>query len=100
LHIAFALDNVAQMDANADVELLGTLFVGVIRAQLGLHDLCPLHRMHDGRKLHEEAIAGGLNDVAMMGSHRLPDDLGMEVEQAQHAGFIGAHLTAEADRCQ
>ena len=35
--------------------------------------------------------------VAVMRVDSLLDELVMDVEQPQHAGFVGAHLAAEAD---
>ncbi|HJY81106.1 MAG TPA: hypothetical protein VKK81_08490 [Candidatus Binatia bacterium] len=68
------------MDANTDVNLLGGLFVEVVGVKLGLDLLGTAHGIDDGRELDEEAIPGGLNEVAMMLRHYLLDDLVMDVQ--------------------
>ena len=45
---------------------------------------------------YEKTIASGLNNMPVMLSDCLLDDLVMDLQQPQHAGFIGAHLAAEA----
>ena len=68
-----------------------------MRTELGLNLLGALHGMDDGGKVHQEGITDGFDDVAVMLSHGLLDDLVMDVQQPQHAGFIRAHLAAKAD---
>ena len=86
-----------RVNADADVNLLGCLFLGVVSAELGLNLLGALHGMDDGGKVHQEGIADGFDDRAVMRSHRLLDELIMDVQQPQRAGFIAAHLAAKAD---
>jgi hypothetical protein len=73
------LYDVAQVDADAEVKLFGGRFVSIVGAKPGLDLLGTAHGIDDGRELDEEAIAGGLNDVAMMLRHRLLDDLVMDL---------------------
>ena len=87
-HIAILLDDVAQVDANADVNLFRALFLGVVGAELGLNLLGALHGVHDGRKVHQEGIADGFDDRAVMRGHRLLNDLVMDGQQPQRTGFV------------
>src|SRR5262249_42773326 len=68
----------------------------VIGAELGENTLGTPHGMDNQSELYKEAIPCGLNDLAVMLSDRLVDGPDMEVEQTQHARFIGAHLATEA----
>ena len=47
------LDNVAQINADADVNLLDRLFVSVVGAELGVHLLGTLHGVYYGRKIDQ-----------------------------------------------
>src|SRR5438445_6739988 len=84
------------MNANTDVDLLGTVLFCVVSTELGLNMLCALHGVDHGGKLYQEAIPRRLNDLATMFSHGLLDDLIMDGQQAQRAGFVTAHVAAEA----
>ena len=55
-----------EMDADADVNLLGFLLLGVVRPELGLNLLGALHGMDDGGKVHQEGITNGFDDMAVM----------------------------------
>jgi hypothetical protein len=50
-----------------------------------------------GGKVHQEGITNRFDDCAVMVSDRLVDYLIVNIQQPQHAGFVAAHLTAEAD---
>ena len=54
-HITIVLDDVAQMDADADVNLLGFLFLSVMGTKLRLNLLGALHGVDDGREVHRKA---------------------------------------------
>jgi hypothetical protein len=64
-----------------------------------------LHSMHHGRKIDQERILNGFDDVPVMLHDGVLDEPVMHLQQPQHAGFVSAHLTAEAhdvrehDRC-
>jgi hypothetical protein len=96
-HIAVFLDNVAKMDANADLDLFGSIFRGVVGLELPLDVLGALHGMHDGGEVDEKGVTNRFDDLAVMCSDGLVDHVIMYVQQAQHACFIRAHLTAETD---
>ena len=53
--------------------------------------------MDDRREVDQEGITNGFDDMAVMFSHCLLDNLVMHFQQPQHAGFVRAHLAAEAD---
>ena len=53
--------------------------------------------MNDGGKVDEKRIPDGFDDVPVMDTHCLLDNLVMNIEQPQHAGFIRAHLPTKAD---
>jgi hypothetical protein len=80
-HIASALDDVAQMDATADMKLLGGVVLGVIGMELALNALGTLHSMHDRGKVHEEGITHHFDDVPLIFRDGVLDDLVMQVEQ-------------------
>jgi hypothetical protein len=48
--------------------------------------------MHDRGELHQEPIPGGLNEVPLMLSDHLLDNLVMCVQPPQHARFIAAPI--------
>jgi hypothetical protein len=63
--------------------------------ELGLHVLGALHGVDDGRKIDQERIAEGLDDLAMMDSDGLFHHLIMHSQQPQCTCFVSAHLAAE-----
>ena len=79
------------------MNLLGGFLLGIVSPKLCLNLLGALHGMDDGREVYQKGIPNGLDDRAMMFSHRLLDDLIMHFQQPQHAGFVAAHLAAKAD---
>src|SRR6266540_2916957 len=83
------------MDTNADMNLLSCFLLNVVATELGLDLLRALHSMDDGGKVHQKGITDSFYDRAMMRSHSLLNNLIVEVEQAQHMGFIRAHLPAK-----
>src|SRR5262249_11085364 len=85
------------MNANAYMDLLSCLLLGIVRTELRLNSLGALYSVDDGRKVYQERIVDRLDDVAVILSHRLLDDLVMSLQQPQHAGFISPHLAAKAD---
>lgn len=89
--------DVAEMDADADVDLFGRCSFRVVRSELRLNHLRALHGVHDGRKINQEGIPDGLDDCTVMLSDRCLDDVVMRIQQPQRASFIAAHLAAEAD---
>jgi len=94
--IAVLLNDVTQMNADADVNLFALIFLGVVSAKLRLDTLGTLHSVNDRGEVHQEAITHSLDDCPMIVSDRLLDDLIVDSEHPQRAGFIGAHLAAEA----
>ena len=91
------MDNVTQVNADADVNLLGWFLVYVVSAELGVNLLGTLHGMDDGREVYEEGIPDRFDDGTMMLAHSLLDQPIMHVEQPQRAGLVAAHLAAKAD---
>jgi hypothetical protein len=85
------------MNADAEVKLFLLGFLGIVRPQLPLNLLGALHSVDNGGKVGEECVTDGFDDYAVMFTHRLLDELIMDVQQPQHTGFISAHLAAEAD---
>src|SRR5262245_39361381 len=84
------------MNADADMDLFSFVLLGVLGTQVRLNSLRTLHGIDDGGKIYQKRITDRLNDRTMTFSHGLADDPVMDVEQPQHAGFIGAHLAAKA----
>jgi hypothetical protein len=68
-----------------------------VHPQLGLNVLGALYRMDHGREVYQEGIADGLDDRPVMLGDCVLNDLIMDTQQPQHAGFVAAHLPAEAD---
>ena len=60
------LDNIAQMNADADVNLFSLGFLGVVRPQLRLNLLGALHSMDHGGKVYQECVTDGFDDCAVM----------------------------------
>ena len=77
-----------RVDADADVDLFRFLFLGVVGAELRLNLLGALHGVDHGREVDQEGIAHGFDDRAMMLSDGLLDELVMDVQQPQRAGFV------------
>src|SRR5215475_10464488 len=84
------------MDTDADMNLVSFFLLGVVSAELGLDLLRALYSMNDRGEVHQKGIPDRFDDRTMMGSHGLLNDLIVDIEQAQHAGFVSAHLAAEA----
>src|SRR4051794_35895547 len=85
------------MNANADMNLFALVFLVIVTTELSLNVLGTLDGVDDRRKVHQEPIAHGLDDLAVMVSDRLVDDLIMDGEHFEHTGFIGPHQAAKAD---
>jgi hypothetical protein len=85
------------VNADADMNLLGIVFLGVMGFELRLNTLGALHGVDDGGEVYQEGIPDGLDDNTVMLSDSLPDSLIMHVQQPQCASFVAPHLTAEAD---
>jgi hypothetical protein len=68
-----------------------------MRLELGLDLLRALHGVDDRRKVHQKGVSHGFNDRAVMGGYGLLNHAIVDVEQAEHAGFVGPHLAAKAD---
>jgi hypothetical protein len=95
-HIAIPLHDIAQMDADTDVNLLGYLFAGIVSTKLLLNELGTPHGMDYRRELYQKGITNSLNHVAVILGHGLPHELVMDFQQPQHAGFVSAHLATKA----
>jgi len=85
------------MDPDADVNLLSRLFVCIVGAELGVNLLGALHSVDHGGRVHQKGIANRLDDRAVMLGNCLLNDVVMDLQQPQRAGFIAAHVTAKAD---
>ena len=90
-------DDVAEMKANADVNLFGRFLRGVMSEELSLDGLGALYGMDDRGEIDQEGVAEGFDDMAMMSSDSLFQHLVMHGQQPERAVFVRAHLTAEAD---
>jgi hypothetical protein len=95
-HIAIPLHDIAQVDADTDVHLLGYLFVSIVSMELLLDALSALHGVDHRGEFHQKSVTSSLNHVAIVLNHSLSHELVMGFQQSQHAGFIGAHLAAKA----
>jgi hypothetical protein len=58
---------------------------------------CILPGVHYRREVYEEGISHGLDDRAVVFAYCLLNDAIMDLQQAQHAGFVRTHLAAKAD---
>ena len=63
------------VDADTDVNLFVLLLLCVVRTELRLDTLGALHGVDYRGEVHQERITDGFNDVAVMLSHSLFDDL-------------------------
>jgi len=77
------------------MDLLRVGLFCVAGAEPSLNLLGTLHDMDYGGEVHEEGIADGLDDMAVVVGHRPLDELVMEVQQPQHPAFVAPHLAAE-----
>jgi hypothetical protein len=77
-YVTVALYDVARVDANADMNLLGFVLLGVVGTELGLNLLGTLDSVDDGREVYQKRITNGLDDVAVMLSDGLADKLVMD----------------------
>jgi len=84
------------MNADAHVHLFIFLFLSVIGFELSLDLLGALDHVDHGREIDQEGITDSFNDRAVMFSDGVLNELVMNLQQAQHAGFVGPHLAAEA----
>jgi hypothetical protein len=84
------------VNADADMDLFSWLFLCVVTAQLRLNLLGTLHGMDDRGEVHQEGIADGLDDGAVMDTYCLLDELVMGVQPLEGTRFISAHLAAKA----
>ena len=80
-HIAILLHDVAQMNADADMDLFGSFFSDVVSLELALNLLRALHGVDDRGKVYQEGITNSLDDRAVMFGHSLLDDLIMGFQQ-------------------
>ena len=62
------------------MNLLSRFLAVIVSPQLCLNVLGTLHGVHHGRKVHQEGIPHNFDDVPVMLSHRLVDDLVMSVQ--------------------
>jgi hypothetical protein len=63
------------MNADAHMNLLGFLLLGITRLQLLLDLLGALHGMDDRGKVDQEGVPNCFDDMTVMDPHRLLDDL-------------------------
>ena len=77
-HVALLLDDVAEMNTNTDMNLFSFFLVGIVCPQLRVNRLCALHGMDHRGEVHQEGIAHGLDDMAVMLSDSLLNDLVMD----------------------
>jgi hypothetical protein len=96
-YVTVTLDNVPRVDTNADMNLLGCSFLGVVSTKLGVNLLGALYGVDDGGEVYQKGISDRLDDHAVMSSDSLLNELVMDLQQLQGAGFVAAHLAAKAD---
>ena len=85
------------MDADADMGLISILLLGVVSAQLRLHLLRTLDSVDDRGKVNEEGVTDGFDDMPVVNTHCLLDNLIVNLQQPQHPRFVRSHLTTKAD---
>src|SRR5215813_7474349 len=83
------------MNANAHVDLVGCLLLGIVRTELCLNPLGALHSVNDRGEIDQKAITRRFDDVPLMGGDSLLNDLVMGFQEAQRTGFVATHLAAE-----
>ena len=69
------------MNADADMDLFYLLLPNVMRTKLRLNLLGTLNSVDYGGKVHQEGVTDGFDDVTMMPSDSLCDELTVDVEQ-------------------
>jgi hypothetical protein len=84
------------MNADTDMDLFVFVFSRVMLPKPRLDLLGALDGVDDGGEINEKSVTHGLDDRAMMCADSLVNNLIMDIKLPQHAGFIAAHLAAEA----
>jgi len=95
-YISILLHDVAQMNANTDVNLGMRFCLSVMSPQSRLNLLSALHGVNHRREVYQEGIPDRLDDRAVMCGDSLLDNPVMDSQQSQHAGLVTAHLAAKA----
>lgn len=95
--IAVSLDNVAEVNADTDMNLRIFFFVDVIGAELGLDLLGTLDSIDDGGELDKKSVANEAQDLAVLCCDGVLNNRVVGIEQVQRPGLIGADLAAKAD---
>ena len=90
-------DDVAEIDADAELDALVGRHAGVALRHAALDLDRATHRVDDAGELHQQAVAGGLDDAAaMFGDLRIDQRGEMRLERRERAVLVGAHEPAVA----
>ena len=91
-HVAFVVDHVAEIDADAKADPLGLRPVGVsVRHSLLNHDGAA-HGVDDRDELDQNAVAGGLEDAAaVLGDQRIDEFAPIAFENNEGSFLVRAH---------
>ena len=91
-------DDVADIDADAELDAAAFGHVGVALAHLALDFSGTGDRIHHARELDQHAVAGQLDDAAaMLGDLGVDEFVAMRLERRERGGLIDAHEAAVAD---
>src|SRR5450631_63124 len=87
--------NVADIDADAELDAVVCLNAGVPLDHAALNINGAAHGVDDADKLHQHPVARGLDDAAaVLGDPGVDQFLAMRLELAQRALLVGAHQSA------
>jgi hypothetical protein len=91
-------DDVAVMDANAELHLVACACRAIAPRHLALNLRCAESRFNDAAKLGQDAVAHQLDDpAAVFGNRRLDELRTLHLQCGERARFVLAHHAAVAD---
>ena len=91
-------DDVAEIDADAELDAPVLRHIGVALAHAALDLGGAGDRVHHARELHQHAVAGELDDAPLvLGDLGVDQLVAMRLERGKRAGLVSAHEAAVAD---
>ena len=82
------------MDADAKTHLVARRAIGVLLGDCLLHRDRTLDRVHRAGEIRHHAVAGGVENSAMMGGDQPIENRPVRLKRPQGADFVHAHQTA------
>ena len=97
-NVAVLDDDVAEIDADAELDAAVLRHVGVAAGHAALDFGGAGDSVHHAREFHQHAVAGQLDDAALvLGDLAVDQFLAMRLERGKRGGLVDAHQPAIAD---